>query len=720
MLKIFKYLRQEWISVLIIFGLLILQATCDLALPQYTSNIVDIGISKYGIENAVPDTITTDTFDSIKLFLTEEQNNTLNSFYDVTDKYNVPAYELNTQKESDINTINDIIKSPMVAVYMIRSSDQYSIDKVAMMPFEARTQILTGVIEKVSIMGDSAINTATAKVIISEKESLGIDISTQQTNYMLTTGAKMLGIALAAMICTIIVCLLASKSAARIGMTLRVNVFRNVVGFSSTEMDQFSTASLITRSTNDIQQVQMVIVMLLRMVFYAPILGIGGVIKVLHTESSMAWIIATAVGVIMLMIVVLLTVAMPKFKLVQVLVDKVNLVAREILTGLPVIRAFGREKHEEKRFDLANVELTKTQLFTNRVMAFMMPIMMFVMNGVAVMIIWFGGKGIDAGTLQVGDMMAFITYSMQIIMSFLMITMISIMLPRAGVAAGRIDEVINTKGTIFDPINPKKSEGKGLVQFNDVSFTYPKATDSVIEHIDFSAKPGETTAIIGSTGSGKSTLINLIPRLYDVTSGSLTIDGVDVRDMTQHDLREMIGYVPQKAVLFSGTIESNLKFGNQDATDQEVYDAAHIAQAEEFINDKDEKYKSSISQGGTNVSGGQKQRLSIARAIAKKPKIFIFDDSFSALDYRTDVELRQALKENTGDSTVIIVAQRISTILHADQIIVIDEGKIAGVGTHKELLKNNEVYRQIAMSQLSADDITAIADEQKSFESKEV
>jgi len=720
MLKIFKYLKQEWLSVLIIFGLLILQATCDLALPQYTSDIVDIGISKYGIENAVPDTITTDTFNSIKLFLTDDQTNTLDKFYNESSEYNVAAYTLNTQNKADINLLNDIIQKPMVAVYMIGSSNEYSIDQVAMMPFEAREQMITGVTEKVSIMGNTAIDTATAKVIISEKEKLGIDINNQQTSYMLATGAKMLGIALAAMVCTIFVCLLASKSAARIGMNLRVNVFRSVVGFSNTEMDQYSTASLITRSTNDIQQVQMVIVMLLRMVFYAPILGIGGVIKVLHTEASMAWIIATAVGVIMVMIVVLLTVAMPKFKLVQILVDKVNLVAREILTGLPVIRAFSREKHEEKRFDLANKELTKTQLFTNRVMTFMMPIMMFVMNGVAVMIVWFGGKGIDAGTLQVGDMMAFITYSMQIIISFLMITMVSIMLPRAGVAAVRIDEVINTKGTIFDPINPKKSEGKGLVQFNDISFTYPKATDSVIEHINFTAKPGETTAIIGSTGSGKSTLINLIPRLYDVTSGSLTIDGVDVREMTQHDLREMIGYVPQKAVLFSGTIDSNLRFGNQEATEEEVSNAANIAQATEFINDKEEKYESPISQGGTNVSGGQKQRLSIARAIAKKPKIFIFDDSFSALDYSTDVALRKALKDNTGDSTVIIVAQRISTILHADQIIVIDEGQIAGIGSHKELLKDNEVYRQIAMSQLSEADINAIADEQKSFESKEV
>ena len=720
MLKIFKYLKQEWISVLIIFGLLILQATCDLALPQYTSNIVDIGISRYGIENAVPDTITTDTFNSIKLFLTEDQINTLDKFYDESSEYKVAAYKLNTQNKADINALNDIIQTPLIALKVISLSDPTAISNLAMIPFDTRVQQMNGVTESISAMGDIGINTAVAKAIISEKEILGIDIHKQQNSYMLTTGAKMLGVAMAAMVCTIIVCLLASRAAARIGMNLRKNVFRSVVGFSNTEMDQFSTASLITRSTNDIQQVQMVIVLMLRMVFYAPVLGIGGVIKVLHTDSSMAWIIATAVGVIMVMIAVLLKVAMPKFKLVQILIDKVNLVAREILTGLPVVRAFSREKHEEKRFDFANKKLTKTQLFTNRVMALMMPIMMFIMNGVVVVIIWFGGKGIDAGTLQVGDMMAFVTYSMQIIMSFLMLTMISIMLPRAGVAAGRIDEVVNTKGTIVDPINPKKSSARGLVKFNDVSFAYPNATDCVIEHINFTAKPGETTAIIGSTGSGKSTLINLIPRLYDVTSGSLTIDDIDVREMTQYDLREMIGYVPQKAVLFSGTIESNLKFGNQEATDDEVANAANIAQAEEFINDKEEKYESPISQGGTNVSGGQKQRLSIARAIAKKPKIFIFDDSFSALDYRTDVVLRQALKENTGNATVIIVAQRISTILHADQIIVIDEGKIAGIGTHNELLKNNEVYRQIAMSQLSESDINAIADEQKNFESKEV
>lgn len=720
MFKIFKYLKQEWLPVLIILGLLILQAACDLALPQYTSDIVDIGISKYGIENAVPDTITSDTFNSIKLFLTDEQIKTLDGFYSETSDYNVSAYKLNTKKEADIQKIDEIIKNPIVAVFMISSSDQYSIEAVVMMPFETRSQIIDGVTGEITAMGDTSINTATVKVIISEKEKLGIDINNQQTSYMLITGAKMLSLALAAMVCTIIVGLLASRAAARIGMNLRVNVFKNVVGFSNTEMDQFSTASLITRSTNDIQQVQMVIVMLLRMVFYAPILGIGGVIKVLNTESSMAWIIATAVGVIMVMIAVLLAVAMPKFKKVQILVDKVNLVAREILTGLQVIRAFSREKHEEKRFDGVNKELTDTQLFTNRVMTFMMPIMLFVMNGVAIMITWFGGKGIDAGTLEVGDMMAFITYSIQIIISFLMITMISIMLPRAGVAAARIDEVISTKGTIHDPKNPKKSIGNGLIKFNDVSFTYPNASESVVENINFSAKPGETTAIIGSTGSGKSTLINLIPRLYDVTTGSITIDDVDVRDMSQHDLREMIGYVPQKAVLFSGTIASNLRFGNENASDEEVEFAARIAQAEEFINEKNEKYDSSIAQGGSNVSGGQKQRLSIARAIAKKPKIFIFDDSFSALDYKTDIVLRQALKENTGDSTVLIVAQRISTILHADQIIVIDEGKIAGIGTHKELLKTNEVYKQIAMSQLSEDDINAIADEQKSFESKEV
>lgn len=709
--KLFKNLKQEIVPVLIIFGLLILQAVCDLALPQYTSDIVDTGISRYGVENAVPDIITADTYNSVKLFLTDDQKQTLDDNYEQVGRYETDAYQLKNHDKNTVNDLNDLMSMPMMAVYMMNQSEEYSPQMLAMMPFEARQQMITDITANIDEMGSTAVDTATAKVVISEKETLGIDVNAQQTSYILKIGARMLGVALLGMVCSIFVGLIASKVAARIGMNLRLNVFKNVVGFSNTEMDKFSTASLITRSTNDIQQVQMVTVMLLRMVFYAPILGIGGIIKVLNTEVSMTWIIAVAVGVIFAIVMVLLVVAMPKFKKMQELVDRVNLVAREILTGLPVIRAFSRERHEEARFDIANKDLTKTQLFTSRVMALMMPAMMFIMNCVTVMIIWFGGKGIDSGSLQVGDMMAFLTYTMQIVISFLLITMVSIMLPRAGVAAERIDEVIRTKPSIQDPVTAKKHSGRGELSFNNVSFAYPNAGENVIENINFVAKPGQTTAIIGSTGCGKSTLVNLIPRLYDVTKGNITIDGTDIRDMNQRDLRDIIGYVPQKAVLFSGTIESNIKFADESTSDKIMKKAAQIAQAEEFITTKPEGFEAPIAQGGTNVSGGQKQRLSIARAIAKEPSIYVFDDSFSALDYKTDVVLRQALKEETGDATVIIVAQRISTILHAEQIIVLDEGRIAGIGTHKELLKNNDVYRQIAMSQLSQDDIQAIENE---------
>lgn len=709
--KLFKNLKQEIVPVLIIFGLLILQAVCDLALPQYTSDIVDTGISRYGVENAVPDIITADTYNSVKLFLTDDQKQTLDDNYEQVGGYETDAYQLKNHDKNTVNDLNDLMSMPMMAVYMMNQSEEYSPQMLAMMPFEARQQMITDITANIDEMGSTAVDTATAKVVISEKETLGIDVNAQQTSYILKIGARMLGVALLGMVCSIFVGLIASKVAARIGMNLRLNVFKNVVGFSNTEMDKFSTASLITRSTNDIQQVQMVTVMLLRMVFYAPILGIGGIIKVLNTEVSMTWIIAVAVGVIFAIVMVLLVVAMPKFKKMQELVDRVNLVAREILTGLPVIRAFSRERHEEARFDIANKDLTKTQLFTSRVMALMMPAMMFIMNCVTVMIIWFGGKGIDSGSLQVGDMMAFLTYTMQIVISFLLITMVSIMLPRAGVAAERIDEVIRTKPSIQDPVTAKKHSGRGELSFNNVSFAYPNAGENVIENINFVAKSGQTTAIIGSTGCGKSTLVNLIPRLYDVTKGNITIDGTDIRDMNQRDLRDIIGYVPQKAVLFSGTIESNIKFADESTSDKIMKKAAQIAQAEEFITTKPEGFEAPIAQGGTNVSGGQKQRLSIARAIAKEPSIYVFDDSFSALDYKTDVVLRQALKEETGDATVIIVAQRISTILHAEQIIVLDEGRIAGIGTHKELLKNNDVYRQIAMSQLSQDDIQAIENE---------
>ena len=528
-----------------------------------------------------------------------------------------------------------------------------------------------------------------------------------QINYIFLSGVKMLGVALLSAALSVVVGFMASKVAAKTSMNLRSKVFKKVMSFSHTEMDKFSTASLITRSTNDIQQIQMVTVMMLRMILYAPILGIGAVIKVLNTNTSMTWIIALAVVVILAIVGVLFVTVMPRFKMLQKLVDKVNLVTREILTGLPVIRAFSTQKHEEERFDKANNELTKTNLFVNRVMSGMMPLMMFVMNGVTLLIVWNGGKGIDSGAMQVGDMMAFIQYAMQIIMAFLMMTMMSIMLPRAAVSAVRVDEVLNTEISIKD--NEKVEEfdnnKKGVVEFNNVSFKYPDADEDILTNISFTAKPGETTAFIGSTGSGKSTLINLIPRFFDVTEGEILVDGVNIKNVSQHELRERIGYVPQKGVLFSGTIDSNLRYGRENATEKEIEKAAQIAQATEFIETKPEKYNTEIAQGGSNVSGGQKQRLSIARAIAKKPEIYIFDDSFSALDFKTDAALRKALKSETGNSTVLIVAQRISTILNAEQIIVLDEGKIVGKGTHKELLKNCEVYKQIALSQLSKEEL---------------
>lgn len=598
MSKIFKYMGETKGMMLAIIFLLIIQAYCDLTLPSYTSDIVDIGIAQSGIENVTPELLA-----------------------------------------------------------------QYAAD--------------------------------------------GVDLQQVQMEYLLKTGGKMLCFALIAMVATILVSLLSARSGALIGKRLRERVFHKVISFSGKEMDQFSTASLITRSTNDIQQVQMVITMMLRMVLYAPILGIGGIIKVFRTQTGMDWIIAVAVLLVIGLVSILMSVTLPKFRIMQTLVDKLNLVSREILTGLPVIRAFSREKFEEDRFAVANENLKKTQLFTNRVMTLMMPAMMFIMNGITVMIVWFGSKGIDLGNLQVGDMMAFITYTMMIVMSFLMITMISIMLPRAGVAASRIDEILKTEPSIHDKEETADDakDFAGEITFHDVSFRYPNADADVLEHISFTAKPGETTAIIGSTGCGKSTLVHLIPRFYDVTDGKITIDGIDIRDLSQHKLRSLIGLVPQKGILFSGTIASNIKFADNDIPDEKMKEAAEIAQARDFIEEKREQYESDISQGGTNVSGGQKQRLSIARAIAKNPKVFLFDDSFSALDYKTDATLRKALAEKIKDATVIIVAQRISTILHADKILVLDEGKIVGIGTHEQLLDNCEAYREIASSQLSESEL---------------
>lgn len=577
----------------------------------------------------------------------------------------------------------------------------------SLMPEEELSEMRKTIDEKFSDMPDSIITQSAISYVKGEYKNLGIDTDKLQTNYMFLAGAKMLGIALLSALATIVVGFLGARVAATLGKNLRSKVFNKVMSFSNTEMDKFSTASLITRSTNDIQQVQMLMVMMLRVVIYSPIIAIGGIIKVTKTNTSMTWIIAVAVIAILSLVMILFIVVMPKFKVVQKLVDRVNLVTREILTGIPVIRAFSTQKYEEKRFDKANLDLTKTNIFVNRVMACMMPAMMLVMNGISVLIMWNGAHGVDSGAMQVGDMMAFIQYTMQIIMSFLMISAISIMLPRAAVCVQRVDEVISTDLIIEDKEQTEnfKEDKKGYIEFNNVSFKYPNAEEDVLSDISFVAKPGETTAFIGSTGSGKSTLINLIPRFYDVTEGSIKVDGVDVRNVSQHDLREKIGYVPQKGILFSGTIDSNLRYGREEATDVEIVRAAEIAQAMEFISSKPERFETEISQGGTNVSGGQKQRLSIARAIAKNPEIYIFDDSFSALDFKTDSALRKALKQETSDSTVLIVAQRISTILHADQIIVLDEGKVVGKGTHNELLKNCEVYKQIALSQLSKEEL---------------
>ncbi|MDF2870480.1 MAG: transporter ATP-binding protein [Anaerocolumna sp.] len=743
MFKLLKLLKSSWAIMLVVIALLGLQAYCDLSLPSYTSKIVDVGIQGGGIENAAPEAMLESHMKVYLYFLDENgQKEVLDSYTLVTkdsvsesdykdylkeypELANENIYVLDNKE--NIESLNDILADSMLlAGTLSQESDELTplkeqlkaavpdelksatlLQMIVSLPKEQTAQILEPIKTSFAALSDSMRVQAATKVVKEEYKALGIDTDKIQTQYILLAGLKMLGFALIAMISTVLVGFFSARIAAGLGMELRGKVFRKVVGFSNSEFDHFSTASLITRSTNDIQQIQMMLVFLIRIVFYSPILAIGGVIKVLNTNVSMTWIIALAVFIIIMVVGILFAVAMPKFKAIQKLVDRLNLVTREILTGLPVIRAFHKERTEEKRFDIANKDLTATNLFVNRSMAFMMPVMMFVMNGVSVLILWSGAHGISDGNMQVGDLMAFLQYTMQIIFSFLMFTMISIMLPRATVAAGRILEVLESKVTIHDPASSKafKADKKGYVEFNSVCFKYPGAEDNVLEDISFTAEPGKTTAFIGSTGSGKSTLVHLIPRFYDVTGGNILVDGVDVRDLTQHDLREKIGFVPQKGVLFTGTIESNIKYGKQDAGEEEMKKAARIAQALDFIEEKPEKYETAISQGGNNVSGGQKQRLSIARAIAKEPDVFIFDDSFSALDYKTDVALRKALNEEIKNKTILIVAQRISTILHADQIIVLDEGKIVGKGTHQELLRNCEVYNQIALSQLSKEEL---------------
>ena len=704
--KIMKYLGEHKAAVAAIFLLLIVQAYCDLALPQYMSDIVDVGIQQNGIEYAVPEEMREETLNGLCLFLSEEDAERLQNSYEISDD---GTYKLAIRDDEGKEELEAILGMPMLVMSSMTEQTGMKVSDLKMMLDSGKMtkeQVLEmeqAAKEKMGDMSDSIVSQRARLMVKEEYEALGYDMGDYQNGYMLRTGGKMLVISIIMMLAAILVGFFASRTSAKIGMTLRGRVFQKVVRFSNGEMEQFSTASLITRSTNDIQQVQMVSVLLLRMILYAPIIGIGGVIKVAGTKTGMGWIIGIAVGSIILLVGVLMSVTMPKFKKMQTLVDRLNLVSREILTGVPVIRAFSREKFEEERFAGANKDLMKTQLFTSRVMSMMMPAMMMVMNCITVMIVWFGAQGVDMGNLQVGDMMAFITYTMQIVMAFLMITMVSVMLPRAGVAANRIEEVLHTKESISDPQKPQddsKEDWQGEVKFEDVSFRYPGADEDALCHISFDAKPGQTTAIIGSTGCGKSTILNLIPRFYDVSGGRITMDGVDIRQISQRKLRDLIGYVPQKGVLFSGTIASNIKFSG-NVSEAQMEEAAQIAQAEDFILEKEERFDSAISQGGTNVSGGQKQRLSIARAIAKNPKVYLFDDSFSALDYKTDVTLRKALRAKTEDATVIIVAQRISTILHADRIIVLDEGKIAGMGTHRELLRECEAYREIAKSQLS-------------------
>lgn len=742
MLKILTNLKQSWMSVIIIISLLVLQAICDLTLPDYTSKIVNVGIQYGGIENVAPNVITKKTMDDL-LFFTDEDEYILSSYSELNKntldekEYNKilkiypgidkeEVYKLNDLEEQDIQKLNSIMAKPLMILSYLNNEENVKQLSLQILGQERVPGNLTlievlkglsekhfnmafeGIEEKINNMPETIIEQSAIQEVKYEYSKLGVDAQSMQNRYIFISGLKMIGIAAVIMVSGIIIILLSARAGAKLGKSLREKVFKKVIGFSNKEFTEYSTASLITRSTNDIQQIQNLIGILFRTVIYAPIIGIGGVIRVLNqSDNSMAWIIGVAILTILVVILVLFIIAMPKFKLLQKLIDKVNLVSREILTGLPVIRAFNTEKREEKRFDDANVELTNTNLFVNRAMSFMMPTLMLIMNCITLLIVWVGAHSIDQGGMQVGNMMAFIQYTMQIVISFLMISMLSIILPRASVSAERINEVLDTEEFIKETDEPEELDPKkkGLVEFKNVGFKYPDSDEEVLSDITFTAEPGKTTAIIGSTGSGKSTVVNLIPRFYDITSGDLLIDGVNIKNIAYSDLRKIIGFVPQKGVLFSGTIESNIKFGNPEISNRRMIQAAKIAQAEEFIESKPLEYKELISQGGANVSGGQKQRLAIARAIAINPEIFVFDDSFSALDFKTDNALREELRKFTKDKTVIIVAQRINTIIDADEIIVLEEGKIVGKGTHKELIENNETYKQIALSQLSEKEI---------------
>ncbi|MBR2240789.1 MAG: ABC transporter ATP-binding protein [Clostridia bacterium] len=745
MLKLLKNnLKQSWYAIIIIFVLLCAQAMADLNLPDFTSKIVNVGIQQKGIENSSPDLISKETLD--KVLLVTKEDDFILSNYQICSKENLSEREYNkfakkypnldkqeTYVIKDVNKetrnklniemgkalmlvnmlqnkeIIEHLKSQM-NVYMNANMDEDfdAFKAISLIPDEQLNIILDVIDEKYSEMPDSIIEQSAIISVQNEYELLGVDLNKTQITYILMSGLKMLGVAMISMLAAILITLLSARTAAGLGKTIREKVYKKVLSFSSSEYRKFGSSSLITRNTNDVQQIQNMVPMLFRTVIYAPIVGIGAFLKVLNqSENSMAWIIGVAIAVIIVVIGGLFAFAMPKFKKLQDLIDKLNMVSREILTGIPVIRAFNKEKYEEKKFDDANTDLTKTNIFVNRTMSFMMPALMFIMNGMSLLIIWNGAENVDKGVMQVGTVMTFMQYAMQIVISFLFISMLSIMLPRASVSAKRINDVLETDNLVKDAKNLKKfdSSKKGFVEFKDVSFRYPDADSEVLTDINFIAKPGEVTAIIGSTGSGKSTVVNLLPRFYDVTAGEILVDGVNIKDVSQKDLRDVIGFVPQKGVLFSGTIESNIKYSDENMSDEDMIKAAQIAQAEEFIESKENKYNSEIAQGGNNVSGGQKQRLSIARAIAKNPEIFVFDDSFSALDFKTDLKLRTALEEVTKDKTVIIVAQRISTIMNANQIIVLDEGKIVGIGTHEELLKSNEVYKQIALSQLSHEEL---------------
>ena len=727
MLKVLKNLKNSLGAVIIIVILLCIQASTDLALPDYTSKIVNEGIQAGGITSPIPEVISKEDMDKVLVFTdkddeilenyTQVQANTIYVLKDISEEQEEslskiivnPLMEMTTiTNEETANTIKEQLLQNVPESQRPYIENMDLIEIISQMPEEQRNEVLSEFTKQIDEMSDSIKEQAVISSVKQIYQNAGVDTDKIQNDYIFQTGMQMLGIALITMVCAVTIMLLSSRVAAKLGKTLREKVFKKVISFSNAELNEFSTASLITRSTNDVQQIQQLITLLFRVVVYAPIIGIGGFVKVLtSSDSSMAWIIGIAIVAILFIVGTLFIVAMPRFRKLQDLIDKLNEVSREILTGLPVIRAFNKEKKEEARFEKANRNLMKTNVFVNNAMSMMMPLLMFIMNSIMILIVWVGGHNVDQGIMQVGDMMAFIQYTMQIVMAFLMISMISIMLPRAAVSARRINEVIEAEPSIKDKEETKKFDQnkKGLVEFKDVSFRYPDADTEILEDINFTAEPGKTTAIIGSTGSGKSTVVNLMPRFYDVTGGELLIDGVNVKDVSQKDLRDIIGFVPQKGVLFSGTIESNIKYSDENMSDERMIEAAEIAQATEFINDKENKYKDPIAQGGSNVSGGQKQRLSIARAIAKDPEIFVFDDSFSALDFKTDSKLREALAEKTENKTVIIVAQRISTILNADKIIVLEEGKMVGVGTHEELMKNNETYRQIALSQLSEEEL---------------